>query len=264
MHARGRSRRARSCAPSSASSGRRCQLANSADSSAQPWMCSPALGFDFIVRPLGLARRRIELDCLLARPLARARVGTRALAAYRQPLAVPHAAPGPEVHQALDVHRPLAAQVALDRPLRELGADRTDLGVGKILDLGGRRDARAREDLERPGTADAEDVREPDAHVLVHRNVDAGDACHDAVSSTLALFVARVGADHIDHAAAPHDLAVLADFLDGRTYFHRTPTLLLVTAASPGRSCRAPRPADWPSSSGPDSGATSGGPAAGP
>jgi len=36
-----------------------------------------------------------------------------------------------------------------------------------------------------------------------------------SVKSSLALLVARVGAaDHVDHAAPPHDLAVLADFLD--------------------------------------------------
>jgi hypothetical protein len=36
-----------------------------------------------------------------------------------------------------------------------------------------------------------------------------------ALSSTLALLVTGVGtADHEDHSATPHDLAVLADFLD--------------------------------------------------
>jgi hypothetical protein len=36
-----------------------------------------------------------------------------------------------------------------------------------------------------------------------------------SVNSSLALLVTRVGAaDHVDHAAPPHDLAVLADFLD--------------------------------------------------
>jgi hypothetical protein len=33
--------------------------------------------------------------------------------------------------------------------------------------------------------------------------------------SSLALLVARIGAaDHVDNATPPHDLAVLADFLD--------------------------------------------------
>src|SRR6266850_6974267 len=38
--------------------------------------------------------------------------------------------------------------------------------------------------------------------------------------SPLALLVARVFADNVDHAPAAHDLAVLADPLDRRTYFH--------------------------------------------
>jgi len=39
-------------------------------------------------------------------------------------------------------------------------------------------------------------------------------------SSTLPLLVPRILADHVDDAAAPHDLAVLTDLLDGRTNFH--------------------------------------------
>src|SRR3984885_3533622 len=41
-----------------------------------------------------------------------------------------------------------------------------------------------------------------------------------SLSSTLALLVTRVRADDVDHAAAAHDLAVLADLLDRRTYLH--------------------------------------------
>jgi hypothetical protein len=39
-------------------------------------------------------------------------------------------------------------------------------------------------------------------------------------TSTLTLLVTRVRADDVDHAAAAHDLAVLADLLDRRTYLH--------------------------------------------
>src|SRR5690242_13471660 len=51
----------------------------------------------------------------LARALAGARVGARALSAHGQSLLVPDAPVAAEVHQALDVHRRLAAKVALDR-----------------------------------------------------------------------------------------------------------------------------------------------------
>jgi hypothetical protein len=38
---------------------------------------------------------------------------------------------------------------------------------------------------------------------------------------SLPLLVARIRrADHVDHAATAHDLAVLADLLDRRTYLH--------------------------------------------
>jgi hypothetical protein len=47
------------------------------------------------------------------------------------------AAVGAEVHQALDAERHLAAQIALDHELGDLGADLLDLGVRQVLDLGG-------------------------------------------------------------------------------------------------------------------------------
>jgi hypothetical protein len=38
--------------------------------------------------------------------------------------------------------------------------------------------------------------------------------------SALALLMALVGADDVDDAPAAHDLAVLADLLNRRSYFH--------------------------------------------
>src|SRR6266498_4128091 len=71
-------------------------------------------------------RRRLPR---LARALARARVGARALAAYRQSLAMANAAIAAEVHQPLDAHRHLAAQVALDGELLHLLAQLVHFGV---------------------------------------------------------------------------------------------------------------------------------------
>src|SRR5271170_1972682 len=51
-----------------------------------------------------LARRGVELHCLLTRPLAGAGVGARALTADRQALAVAHAPPSAQIHQPLDIH----------------------------------------------------------------------------------------------------------------------------------------------------------------
>src|SRR5258706_13339754 len=126
-----------------------------------------------------------------------------------------HAAPGAQVHQPLDVHRHLAAQVAFNRELGELRADRRHFGFGQILDAGGGIDAGRRADILRAIAAHAEDVGQTDDHMLVHRNVDTGYACHVA-TSTLTLLVTRIAADHVDDAAPAHDLAVLADFLHRR------------------------------------------------
>jgi len=38
--------------------------------------------------------------------------------------------------------------------------------------------------------------------------------------STLALLVPRIGADHSNHAVAANDLALAANLLYGRLYFH--------------------------------------------
>src|SRR5579862_780312 len=51
------------------------------------------------------------------RTLAGAGVGVGALAAHRQPLPMPQAAIAAQIHQPLDVHRDLPAQIALDREL---------------------------------------------------------------------------------------------------------------------------------------------------
>jgi uncharacterized metal-binding protein len=71
----------------------------------------------------------------LARALAGAGVGAGALAAHGQAAAMAHAAVAAEVHQALDRHRHLAAQVALDGDAADLVADALELGVGQVLDL---------------------------------------------------------------------------------------------------------------------------------
>src|SRR5689334_1712960 len=64
-------------------------------------------------------RRASGLACL-ARSLAGAGVGARALAAHRQAAAVAHPAIAAEVHEPLDAHRDFAPQVAFDRELGDL------------------------------------------------------------------------------------------------------------------------------------------------
>src|SRR6195256_3072298 len=178
------------------------------------------LGFLLLGHSLCLSRRCVQLDRLLARTLAGTCVGARALAAHRQSAGATDPAVATEVHQPLDVHRHFATQVAFGREPGDLRADRVDLRLGEILHLGGGVDTRGHAGGARARSAHAVDVCEPDPHVLVHRDVDTGYACHVCLTSTLTLLVPRVRADDVHDAAAPHDLAVLADLLDRRTYFH--------------------------------------------
>src|SRR5690606_14626230 len=85
------------------------------------------------------------------RTLARARIGAGALAAQRQAATVAQAAIGTEVDQSLDRHADLATQVTLDDELGDLVAKLLDLGLGQVLDLGRRVDARQLAHLARAG-----------------------------------------------------------------------------------------------------------------
>src|SRR5689334_25431641 len=108
------------------------------------------------------ARSLLDERSALARALAGARVGLRALAAHRQPSAMPEAPVAAEVHQPLDVDRHLAAQVALDRHARDLLADALEVGVREVLHLAVERDACRGADLLRRRAADAVDRGEAD------------------------------------------------------------------------------------------------------
>src|SRR3989344_2995523 len=140
-----------------------------------------------LTRPGSLAIGQVFLLLLLAgdrlgRTLAGAGVGVRALAGHRQALAVAQAAVAGQVHQALDVHRGFAAQVAPDRVVAvDRLADLQDLGVGQLVHAAGGLDADLLGDFLRSGRADAVDVLKRDFDALVGRDVDASDTGHEAL-----------------------------------------------------------------------------------
>src|SRR5690606_16122064 len=68
----------------------------------------------------------------LARTLAGACIGPGALAAQREATAMAEAAVAGQVHQALDRHADLAAEVALDHELADFGAEALDFGFGQV------------------------------------------------------------------------------------------------------------------------------------
>ncbi len=98
---------------------------------------------------------------------------------HRQALAVAQAAIAAEIHQPLDVHRHLAAQIALDLVVAvDHLADPDDLVIGQLVDpaLGG--NAHLGADLAGLGAADAVDIGQAHEDPLLRWDVDAGNTRH--------------------------------------------------------------------------------------
>ena len=107
----------------------------------------------------------------------------RALAVDRQALAVTQAAVAAQVHQPLDVHLHVAAQVALDAVVGvDDLADRLGVHLTQVVDLRGRVDLGARTDLAGRGKTDAVQVRQRVEDVLATGEVNACDTCHGCLS----------------------------------------------------------------------------------
>src|SRR3954466_321094 len=115
----------------------------------------------------GLPCWYVEFHRGLARTLARARVGARALPPHGQSLAMAHAAIAAEIHQALDRHGDFTPQIALDRELGDRFADAIELAVVQILDLAVALHAGGRADRLRARASDAIDRGQRDIGVLV-------------------------------------------------------------------------------------------------
>src|SRR3546814_16983618 len=77
----------------------------------------------------------------LARTLAGTGIGPGALAAQRQAATMAQAAVAGQVHQALDGHADLAAEVAFDHVLADFGALALDFRHGQVADRDRRVDA---------------------------------------------------------------------------------------------------------------------------
>jgi hypothetical protein len=105
-------------------------------------------------------------------------VGASALAPHRQAAAMTDAAVAAEVHQALDVHRGLAAQVAFDDDPGHLAAQLLHLRLGQVANLGVRGNACRVADFLRARVADPIDMGQRDDCVLVGWDVDPGNTGH--------------------------------------------------------------------------------------
>src|SRR4030095_3618664 len=178
-----------------------------------------ALAIVALCLPFPLLRRLLLTgDGLLARALPGPGVGVGALTPHRQIAAVTLSAIAADVHQTLDVHGDVLAEIAFDfHVVRDDLANPHDLFLGQVLDPGVRADVRLLEDEVRLGPPDAVDVGQPNFHPLVQRQIDSRDACHVLA---LPLLVLGGRADDPHDALAMHDLALGANFLDGRSDFH--------------------------------------------
>src|SRR6185369_4104320 len=157
-------------------------------------------------------------DRALTRALARACVGAGPLAAHREVAPVPQAAVAADLHQPLDIHRDLLAEIAFHAALLfEHAADLPDIVFGEILDPDVGAHARRTEHVVRALPPDAVDVGKADLDPLGPREIHT---CNTRHRLPLPLLVLRVGADHAHHAAAAHDLALVANPFDRCPYFH--------------------------------------------
>src|SRR5476651_124113 len=111
----------------------------------------------------------------LGRTLAGARIGMRALAMDRQAAAMAQAAVAGEVHQALDVHRHFATQVAFDGiVLVDRLTDADHLVVGQRIHATRLVDPHLGQNLLGFRQADPVDVLQSDDRTFGGRNVHAG------------------------------------------------------------------------------------------
>src|SRR5262249_45926277 len=118
------------------------------------------------------------------RTLARPRIGMGALPAHRKTLAVPQPAIAAEIHQPLDVHRDLPAEVALDRVIAvDQLAHAQYLVVGHLMYAPLDRNTDPVAYLERLSAPDAMNISKPDRDPLLIGDVDASDARHLRFSS---------------------------------------------------------------------------------
>ena len=87
-----------------------------------------------------------------------------------------------DVHQTLDVHGGLAAQVTFDGEQCDLVADFFQIGVSQIFDFFAVRNTGGFANFASAGATNAKDLCQTDFGVLVRWDVDTSDTCHVVTS----------------------------------------------------------------------------------
>src|SRR5690606_25425538 len=115
----------------------------------------------------------------LGRTLAGAGIGMSALTADRKAAAVAQATVIAQVHEALDVHRRVAAKIALDRVVAVDGlTNLNDFRVGQLVHAALGRDIHLRADFLGHLRADPMNILQCDEHALIRGDVDASNTSH--------------------------------------------------------------------------------------
>src|SRR5690625_523135 len=168
--------------------------------------------------PLLLGRLLLAGDGA-TRTLASTRVGLARLATDGEAPAVAQATVGTDIHEPHDVQLDFTAKVAFDLVLGlDNAADAYYFILGKVLDPGIRVHVCLFEDHARAGGAHAVDVRQRSLDALLTGKIDPCDSSH---TSTLPLLVLGVhGANDVNLAVTPHDLALVTHRFYGSPYLH--------------------------------------------
>jgi hypothetical protein len=159
------------------------------------------------------------------RTFASAGIRVSSLTARRQSPAVAKAAIATEIHEPLDVHVDLAAQIAFHlEVLIDALANLLDVVLVKVVSALVLGDARHLADLLRPVRTDPVDVLQRNHCLFATRKVDACDSCQSLLS--LPLLVTGVFAQNAYHAFAAYDLALFTNLSDAWSNLHVSLSLI--------------------------------------
>lgn len=140
----------------------------------------------------------------------------------RQAATVTQATEAADVHEALDIGRDLATEVAFHLVvLLEFLTDLVHFVGGKIINVALPVHTGGAQDLQGRSTADAIDIGERNVHTFATRQINTCNSRHSTSPAlALALLVPGVFADNSKNTLAPDHLALGAYFFDGRSDFH--------------------------------------------
>src|SRR5690606_5536802 len=129
--------------------------------------------------PSSNPRLFLQRSSSATRPFTGAGVGTGALTTYRQTTLVAHAPVSSQVDQTLDRQLYFATQITFNREHADVFADTLEFSVGQVFHFLGELDTRRFANFASTSTTNTKNRGKTDFGVLMRRNVDASNTCHD-------------------------------------------------------------------------------------